>query len=67
MSATREGGLKTAARNKAKYGADYYSRIGKMGGQVKSPFKGFGTRRDLASICGQKGGRISKRTGRVAS
>ena len=35
MAGTRAGGLKAAATNKAKYGKNFYSRIGKKGGQKR--------------------------------
>ena len=34
MAGTKAGGLKAAATNKAKYGKDFYSRIGKKGGKI---------------------------------
>ena len=33
MSGTRSGGLEAAKTNKAKYGDDFYSRIGATGGR----------------------------------
>lgn len=33
MAGNKESGKKTAATNKRKYGADYYSRIGRIGGR----------------------------------
>ena len=33
MSGTKAGGIKAAATNKAKYGDDFYKRIGQRGGQ----------------------------------
>lgn len=60
MSATREGGIKTAQTNKAKYGEDFYKRIGAIGGK-KGTTGGFAANRELARIAGRKGGRISKR------
>lgn len=32
MGATREGGIKAAITNKAKYGPDFYKKIGAKGG-----------------------------------
>jgi len=61
MSQTKEGGIKTAITNKAKYGEDYYKNIGSKGGKKKNPLKGFGSNRELASAAGSKGGKISKR------
>jgi general stress protein YciG len=54
------GGQKAAARNKAKYGKDFYARIGKMGGHVGKT-GGFYANRDLARKAGAMGGRISRR------
>lgn len=63
MPGTRSGGLKAAAKNRQKYGKDFYSRIGRIGGQ-KGHTGGFaageeGRRR--ARIYGAIGGRISRR------
>lgn len=33
MSGTRSGGIKAGKTNKAKYGSDYYKRIGSIGGK----------------------------------
>ena len=61
MAGTKDGGRKAAATNKAKYGKDFYARIGKMGGQLGHT-GGFYVNRDLARKAGQMGGRISRRT-----
>jgi len=61
MAGTKTGGKSAAATNKAKYGADFYARIGAMGGK-KGRTGGFYANRDLARIAGAKGGRISRRT-----
>ena len=34
MAGTKAGGAKAAATNKAKYGKDFYSRIGQKGGRI---------------------------------
>lgn len=60
MGGTRKGGLKAAATNKTKYGGDFYSKIGAIGGRVGTT-GGFYANRKLASIAGRKGGKISKR------
>lgn len=61
MAGTKEGGRKTAITNKAKYGEDIYSRIGRIGGSAKVP-KGFALMdKEKVSLAGQKGGRISRR------
>lgn len=61
MAGTKAGGLKAAATNKAKRGADFYARIGAKGGKMGHT-GGFFANRDLARTAGQKGGRISRRT-----
>ena len=61
MAGTIAGGKAAAKTNKAKYGADFYGRIGAMGGK-KGKTGGFFANRELARTAGQKGGRISKRT-----
>lgn len=60
MAGTKAGGAKAAATNKAKYGKDFYSKIGKKGGQ-NGTTGGFAANRELARIAGQRGGRISRR------
>lgn len=61
MAGTAKGGAKAAATNRAKYGGDFYARIGAMGGKVGHT-GGFYANRELARIAGAKGGRISRRT-----
>lgn len=61
MAGTVKGGKKAAETNKLKFGADFYSKLGKIGGRSKSPKKGFGTHRELARYYGKVGGHISKR------
>ena len=56
MAGNREGGLKAAATNKAKYGDAFYKTIGKAGGHWSSPAKGFGSNRELAKEAGKRGG-----------
>lgn len=60
MAGTKAGGEAAAATNKAKYGADFYARIGAKGGK-KGRTGGFFANRELARIAGQKGGKISRR------
>lgn len=69
MSGTREGGLKAAEINKKKHGADFYARIGAIGGR-NSITGGFAsdavgkdglTGPERAKIAGAKGGKISRR------
>lgn len=64
MAGTKEGGLRAAATNRDKHGADFYSRIGAAGGRLGTT-GGFFANRELASIAGAKGGRISKRKAKV--
>lgn len=60
MAGTKAGGLKAAATNKAKYGAEFYARIGRIGGQ-NGTTGGFAANRELAVRAGRLGGQISKR------
>ena len=60
MAGTKAGGMKAAATNKAKYGKEFYARIGKKGGQ-NGHTGGFAANPALARIAGAKGGRISRR------
>jgi len=64
MAGTKAGGMKAAATNKAKYGDNFYARIGAAGGQ-KGTTGGFYANRDLARIAGARGGRVSRRTKKV--
>lgn len=63
MAGTREGGKKTAITNKKRYGDDWYSKIGAMGGKVENPNKGFAANPDRARLAGAKGGKISRKGG----
>ena len=65
MAGTPDGGKAAASTNKAKYGADFYAKIGAMGGK-KGKTGGFYANRELARVAGAKGGRISRRTKKVA-
>src|SRR5579883_2880602 len=60
MAGTKVGGKAAATTSKAKYGADFYARIGAKGGQ-KGHTGGFYANRELARVAGAKGGRISRR------
>lgn len=69
MAGTIKGGKKAAETNKKKQGADFYARIGRMGGK-KSTTGGFASTKigadglsgiERAKIAGRKGGLISKR------
>lgn len=61
MAGTKEGGKKAAATNKAKYGAEFYAKIGANGGK-NGHTGGFFANRELARVAGARGGRISRRT-----
>ena len=60
MAGTKAGGMKAAATNKAKYGKEFYSKIGRKGVQ-NGHTGGFAANKALARIAGAKGGRISRR------
>ena len=60
MGGTTNGGIKASETNKEKYGADFYQRIGKIGGE-KGTTGGFYANRELARTAGAKGGKVSKR------
>lgn len=66
MAGTKAGGTKAAATNKAKHGADFYARIGAIGGK-KGRTGGFAANPELARIAGAKGGRISRRGKKAAT
>jgi hypothetical protein len=65
MAGTKMGGKAAATTNKLKYGTDFYSRIGSIGGK-KGHTGGFFVNRDLAREAGRRGGRISRRTKKTA-
>ncbi len=60
MPGTKAGGLKAAATNKAKYGVNFYRRLGAEGGK-KTGLKGFALNKELARIAGKKGGLVSRK------
>ena len=60
MTGTKEGGIKAAATNKAKYGHDFYVRNGRKGGR-NGHTGGFATSHEWAVECGRKGGTISRK------
>lgn len=60
MAGTKEGALKAAATNKAKYGEDFYKIMGQKGGK-NGHTGGFAANRKLARIAGSKGGQVSRR------
>lgn len=69
MVGTKAGGIKVAATNKAKYGDDFYAKIGSKGGS-RGHTGGFASKKvgadgltgfERARIAGKKGGTVSKR------
>jgi uncharacterized protein len=60
MSGTQAGGIKARDTNKKKYGNDFYSKMGAIGGK-KTGIKGFALNRELARTAGAKGGKLSRR------
>lgn len=75
MSGTLQGGKRAAATNKAKYGNDFYKKIGAMGGSM-SGTGGFAsdligedglTGRERAQRVGRWGGQRSRRAHRLVS
>jgi general stress protein YciG len=60
MAGTKVGGRKAAETNRARYGRDFYAKIGAKGGK-NGHTGGFAANRELARIAGAKGGRISRR------
>jgi general stress protein YciG len=60
MPGNRIGGLKASATNKARYGNDWYAKIGRKGGQ-NGHTGGFAANPELAKEAGRKGGTISRR------
>lgn len=60
MAGNRKGGLLARNTNRAKYGPDFYARIGRIGGQNGNT-GGFAANRELARIAGRKGGLKSRR------
>lgn len=63
MSGTKEGGRLAAATNKRKYGDDFYSKIGRSGGQsgTTGGFAAGEEGRRRAAFYGSIDGRKSKR------
>lgn len=64
MAGTKIGGIKAAQKNLAN-DPNFYRRIGAIGGK-NGTTGGFAANRELARIAGAKGGKISRRTKRVA-
>lgn len=65
MAGNRKGGIKAALTNKAKYGENFYERIGRIGGK-KSTGGGFAKNPELAQIAGRKGGKASQKKRKAA-
>lgn len=61
MGGTKVGGIKAAITNRARYGEDYYKKLGKKGGSTMGVMKGFAANPELAKIAGRKGGLTPKR------
>lgn len=60
MAGTKAGARKARQKIEERYGADFYSRIGKAGGKAQVP-KGFAMNPEKAAEAGKKGGTISRR------
>jgi general stress protein YciG len=65
MAGTIQGGKLAANTNKARYGSDFYAKIGAKGGKLGKT-GGFYANRELAREAGRIGGRLSRRTKKVA-
>jgi uncharacterized protein len=64
MAGTAKGGRLAAEKNKRKYGSDFYSKIGRKGGQRghTGGFAAGAEGRKRASYWGSIGGSISRRS-----
>lgn len=60
MSGSKDGGKIAALTMKAKFGDDFFVRIGKIGGS-RGHTGGFYANRELARTAGAKGGKASRR------
>lgn len=59
---TKDGGRKTKETILSRHGADYFARIGSIGGSTPTDKKkGFAANPELARQAGIKGGAISRR------
>lgn len=61
MSGTKAGGMKAAATNKLRHGDDFYTRIGRRGGQNGHTGGFCSMTPEQRAECGRKGGSISRR------
>lgn len=61
MAGTKAGGQKCKQRLLERYGEDYFSKLGKIGGSRTGSAKGFAANPELASRAGKLGGSISRR------
>lgn len=68
MAGTKAGGKAAAETNKKKYGADFYGRIGAIGGKNghTGGFAAGDEGRARARKYGAIGGRVSRRTKRIS-
>lgn len=64
MAGTIQGGKLAANTNKARYGSDFYAKIGAKGGRLGKT-GGFYANRELAREAGRIGGRLSRRTKKI--
>lgn len=62
MSGNKIGGLKARDANYERHGADFYAKIGHLGGKAGHT-GGFYNNPEKAAEAGRKGGKISRRTG----
>ena len=60
MAGTKAGAIKAQNTIKKKYGDNFYSTIGSLGGKASNT-GGFAANRELAREAGRKGGLVSKR------
>ncbi len=61
---TKQGGYTAAQTNKNRHGADFYQKIGALGGR-RGHTGGFYVNRELARVVGRKGGLTSRRTAKT--
>lgn len=68
MAGTKAGGQAAAKTNRAKYGSDFYSKIGAKGGKLGKTggFAAGDAGRERARVYGAVGGRISRRSKKSA-